>query len=221
LNQKTIDPNLVRYYAQRAKEYEKIYEKPERQADLGRIKDWLQSELAQKTIIEIACGTGYWTQYISLAAKSILATDINPDVLEIAKSKQYAQENVQFGLHDIYALAEIQGSFNAFFGGFIWSHIPLQDLDAFIAEANKRVMAGGKIVFIDNLYVEGSSSPITGQDEYGNTYQERILIDGSKHNILKNFPTKDFIKATVEPHADRLQLILLNYFWLLSYERKG
>jgi demethylmenaquinone methyltransferase/2-methoxy-6-polyprenyl-1,4-benzoquinol methylase len=213
--------NLVRYYAQRAKEYEKVYAKPERQADLARIKDWLQAELAKKTIIEIACGTGYWTQYISQTAKSILATDINPEVLEIAKSKQYPQQNVQFARHDIYALTEIQGSFNAFFGGFIWSHIPVQDLDAFIAAANKRVIAGGKVVFIDNLYVEGSSSPITGRDEYGNTYQERVLLDGSKHNILKNFPAKDFIKAKFEPYADHLKLVHLNYFWLLSYERKG
>ena len=216
-----MDPNLVRYYAQRAKEYEKVYAKPERQADLARIKDWLQSELAQKIMIEIACGTGYWTQYISQTAKSILATDINPEVLEIAKAKQYPRQNVQFARHDIYALAEIPGRFDAFFGGFIWSHIPLQDLNAFIGEANKRVIAGGKIVFIDNLYVEGSSSPITGRDEFGNTYQERMLIDGSKHNILKNFPAKDFIKATVAPHADHRQFIHLNYFWLLSYERKG
>ena len=216
-----MDLNLIHYYAQRAKEYEKVYDKPERQTDLSKIKDWLQSELAQKTIIEIACGTGYWTQSISQTAKSVLATDINPEVLEIAKAKQYPQENVQFGLHDIYALSEIPGSFDGFFGGFIWSHIPLQDLDAFLAEANQRVMAGGKIVFIDNLYMAGSSSPIIGQDEYGNDYQERVLLDGSKHKILKNFPAEDFIKAKVEPHADHLQLIHLNYFWLLSYERKG
>lgn len=216
-----LDKDLVQYYAQRAKEYEKIYEKPERQTDLAKIKDWLKSELAQRTIIEIACGTGYWTQFVSQTAKSILATDINPEVLEIAKAKQYAQENVQFGLHDIYALAEIPGTFDAFFGGFIWSHIPLQDLDGFIAGANKRVIAGGKIVFIDNLYVEGSSSPISGQDEYGNTYQERVLRNGSKHNILKNFPEKDFIKAKFEPYTDRLEFIHLKYFWLVSYEREG
>jgi demethylmenaquinone methyltransferase/2-methoxy-6-polyprenyl-1,4-benzoquinol methylase len=211
--------SLVEYYAQRAQEYERVYEKPERQEDLARIMDWLQSELAHKEILEIACGTGYWTQPISRTAKSVLATDINPEVLEIAKAKPYPRQNVRFALHDIYALFKIPGAFNALFGGFIWSHIPLQDLDHFLAEVAKRINAGGKIVFIDNLYVAGNSSPLVGQDEYGNTYQERVLLDGSKHSILKNYPTEEFIRSKLAGQADQVRLNNLQYYWLLSYEK--
>jgi demethylmenaquinone methyltransferase/2-methoxy-6-polyprenyl-1,4-benzoquinol methylase len=214
------DQQLANYYAQRAKEYEKIYEKPERQEDLARIRQWLREELAGRNILEVACGTGYWTQFISQTAQSVLATDINPEVLEIAKSKSYPKRNVLFALNDLYALFEIQGAFDAFFGGFIWSHIPLQDLDAFIDAAHASVWPGAKLVFIDNSYVEGSSTPITGEDEFGNTYQERSLLDGSKHNILKNFPSADFIHSKLADKAEQVRLTQLDYYWLLGYESK-
>ena len=38
---------------------------------------------------------------------------------------------------------------------------------------------------IDNRYVEGSSTPIIRRDRFGNTYQERVLRDGTRHEVLR------------------------------------
>ncbi|PIF90927.1 hypothetical protein CLU86_1824 [Acidovorax sp. 62] len=51
------------YYAARAKEYDQIYAKPTRQADLRQMEAWLPTVLAGRNVLEIACGTGYWTQF--------------------------------------------------------------------------------------------------------------------------------------------------------------
>ena len=110
-----MDKNLVQYYAKRAKEYERIYEKPERQTDISKIIEWLNTELADRDILEIACGTGYWTQYISETARSIFAFDINTEVIEIAKSKEYRKQNVSFTIGDIYSLSNFSKSFTAIF----------------------------------------------------------------------------------------------------------
>ncbi|MES2780773.1 MAG: hypothetical protein V4651_12845 [Bacteroidota bacterium] len=57
-----MNTDLVSYYHQRAKEYEKLYAKPERQEDLKEIATVLQGIFINKNVFEISCGTGYWTE---------------------------------------------------------------------------------------------------------------------------------------------------------------
>ena len=64
---------MVDYYAQRAQEYERIYDKPERQDDLRNLKDSVGNTLAGRNVLEVACGTGYWTAVAASAAASITA----------------------------------------------------------------------------------------------------------------------------------------------------
>src|SRR5207247_4945398 len=124
--------NLPDYYARRAGEYEKIFAKPERQADLASLWTLLPGLFASRDVLEIACGTGYWTPLISESARSILATDINEEVLEIARHKAYPKHNVEFKIADAYTLANVTGRFAAGFAGFWWSHIPKQRLSHFL-----------------------------------------------------------------------------------------
>ena len=69
------------YYAARAGEYDTVYQKPERQADLRQIEQWLPTVLAGETVLEVACGTGYWTQFLAPVASSIVAIDAAPETL--------------------------------------------------------------------------------------------------------------------------------------------
>src|SRR3954463_9739481 len=82
-----VNTDLFSYYSNRAKEYEKIYSRPERQNDLRQATQILQEILRDKDVFEIACGTGYWTKYLAETAKNIVATDINSTVLDVARSK--------------------------------------------------------------------------------------------------------------------------------------
>src|SRR5437016_12793062 len=110
--------NLPDYYARRAGEYEKIFAKPERQPDLAGVRTLLPGLFAGRDVLEVACGTGYWTRVISGSAKSILATDINEEVLEIARHKTYPNRNVAFQIADAYTLANGTGHFSAGLAGF-------------------------------------------------------------------------------------------------------
>ena len=151
-----MNSDMVSYYKDRAKEYEKIYSKPERQSDLFLAGQILQEIFRDKNVFEIACGTGYWTDKISKTAHSILATDINDTVIEVAKSKDYSPAKVEFQIADIFNLADTVKQ-ESLFGGFIWSHIQRQDLNNFIDITNRLARRGATIVFMDNNYVEGSS----------------------------------------------------------------
>ena len=82
-----IEASMARYYAGRASEYERIYDKPERQDDLRHLSRFLEGAFAGADLFEVACGTGYWTEIVSRSAASVVATDINEEVLAIARSK--------------------------------------------------------------------------------------------------------------------------------------
>ena len=56
---KASETDLRAYYARRAREYEAIYQKPERQADLRALEAGLPGVFTGRRVLEIACGTGW------------------------------------------------------------------------------------------------------------------------------------------------------------------
>ncbi len=215
-----MNTNLAEYYKQRAKEYEKIYEKLERQDEIFQATKILQNIFSGKDVLEIACGTGFWTERIAQTAASIFATDINQAVIEIAKQKNHGSANVTFQIDDFFYTAYPQ-KYENLFGGFIWSHIKLEELDIFLNTIRALVKPGGTIVLMDNNYMEDSSRPITHTDEKGNTYQLRLLDDSSEHLVLKNFQKEDFIKEKLKEKATAVSFTNLKYFWILCFSNSS
>lgn len=208
--------DLIQYYALRAAEYNRVYQKPERQVDLQQMQQFLPKQLAHKKVLEIGCGTGYWTVHIAEKATEVLATDINTEVLKIAQRQPYVWENVTFQQVDMYDLKGVEGTFDAIFAGFIWSHVSVQDLPDLLSKLRQKLNPGGQFVFVDNNYVPGSSTPIAGKDSHGNTFQLRKLEDGSSHQVLKNFPSDEALEQMLGPFVSELQLQRLPYYWVLS-----
>lgn len=214
-----MNRDQINYYSERAKEYEQIYQKEERQEDLKQLEIILKDIFFAKSVIEIACGTGYWTQVISETAKSIFAVDINDTVLEIAQSKKYKAPTT-FEKADIFNLTNVNQEFDSGFGGFIWSHIPKKDLDVFLSGFISMISPGGLVVFVDNQYVEGSNTLIDSEDDYGNTYQIRKLSNGSSYKVMKNFPVDKEILEIIEPIGTDIEIKQLQYFWVLKFNVK-
>lgn len=209
---------LADYYARRAHEYERIYEKPERREDLRKLRGLVCSLLTDHDVLEVACGTGYWTEAISHTARSILATDVNDEVLQIARSKRYEHENVRFAEADAFTLDSVAGRLTAAFAGFWWSHILLNRIAGFLSVLHARLQPGALVVFFDNNYVEGSITPICRMDAEGNTYQMRELDEGNTYEVLKNFPTETQLRQAVAAFTTSINYGTLTYYWCLSYQ---
>jgi len=206
--------SLETYYAQRAAEYEKIYAKPERQADLARMRSDIPALFEGERVLEIACGTGYWTPLIAARAESVVALDYNEETLAIARTKAYPKANVRFVRGDAYELPEWPEKFSAAYAGFWWSHVPLGRLDRFLRGLHQRLAPGAVVAFMDNRYVGGSSTPLSRRDAEGNTYQTRRLADGSSHEVLKNFPTARELRERLGAQA---LITEYEYYWVASY----
>src|SRR5580700_10478931 len=94
MSQQETPDNLMAYYAARAAEYNDVYRKPERQDDIRSLRTLLRELLSGHSVLEVACGTGFWTEEIAVTASRILATDVNESVLEIASERLRHCQNV-------------------------------------------------------------------------------------------------------------------------------
>ncbi len=204
------------YYAARANEYDGIYRKPERQTDLRAIEAWLPSRFDGREVLEIACGTGYWTQFIAARASSMVAVDAAAETIRIAESR-VPKDKVRFVIGDAYALPDGLGDFDAVFAGFWFSHVLVARRHAFLSGLAKVIKPGARVILLDNRFVPGSSTPISERDADGNTYQVRRLNDGSTHRVLKNFPTEKELQAAIAGLGTDGTLREWQYYWAFEY----
>lgn len=211
---------LRAYYAARAPEYDRVYDKPERQADLSALRAWLPEQFRDRRVLEVACGTGYWTQHIVPVARQVLALDASTETLAIAAARA-ALGQVNFTVGDAYALPMHPAKFDAGFAGFWFSHVPLKRRVEFLGGFCAALAPGAVVVMIDNRFVAGSNHPITHRDEDGNTFQTRHLQDGSEHRVLKNFTEPDEWDHLLEGLARDVSLLQLDHYWALRFTTLG
>lgn len=224
-----ISDQLVKYYALSAPAYEQVYARPERQDDLEELHEKVLEVLDGHKVLEIACGTGYWTETIADSAASVLATDINPEMLALARQRGLDVSKVQFSLADAFDLPVdiaadagngVANNFTACFAGFWWSHVKREDQERFLAHLRARLGKDVLLVLIDNTYVEGSSGTIARTDAEGNTYQIRTASDGQRYEVLKNFPSDSTLRKKIGSSVREIRILRLEYYWLLSCRLK-
>ena len=210
---------MAAYYARRAEVYERVYLKPERQQDLRALEAALAAPFAGRDVLEVACGTGWWTPHGARDCASWLATDLNPETMAIARAKPLPPGKVEFAVVDAYGWAGLDAGrrFDAALAGCWWSHVPLARLPGWLASLHDRLVPGARVVMLDNSFVQTSNLPVTRCDEAGNSYQLRTLDDGSVHEVLKNFPTPAQAIAALGPRARNPQWTAYAHYWVLSY----
>ena len=210
-------PQMERYYAKRAAVYEQVYDKPERQHELEWLRTRVPEIFSGRTVLEVACGTGYWTQFIARRAARVYACDINDAVLEIAREKPIPPGRASFFKADAVTLEGAPAGCDAAFAGFWWSHVKKSETAKFVENLAARIAPGSVVAILDNRYAEGSSTAISRRDTEGNTYQMRPLPGGEEYEVLKNFPTAEELAAAVRPVAREAHLETLTYYWLLLF----
>ena len=78
----------------------------------------------------------------------------------------------------------------------------------------------GWIVFVDNNFVEGNSTPLISTVEQGNTFQKRTLNNGESFTVVKNYPKDSEIRKVINPFGKNIKIIKLDYFWILTFKKK-
>jgi demethylmenaquinone methyltransferase/2-methoxy-6-polyprenyl-1,4-benzoquinol methylase len=169
----------VEYYRQRAREYDATaYGDVE--AARRRIAALVAEMPVGGDVLEIACGTGLWTEALARAAGTLTAIDAAPETLEIARERVPAAE---FLVADVFDWRPGRRFDVVFFSAWL-SHVPAERFAEFWRSVADLLAPGGRVLFIDEHVDEaGKEAYLAGRDEV----VERTLNDGTTFRVIKNF----------------------------------
>ncbi len=215
-----ITGQAAQFYAKSAANHDRVYDKPERQEDLEELQEQVEGVLEGHRVLELACGTGYWTRFIAEVAEQVVAIDINPEMIAMAKLRQLPEEQVSLRVADAMQLPDDLGSFSAVFIGFWWSHIKREEQERFLKQLRARVGKDVLLFMVDDELVEGSSESVARTDAEGNTYQIRQAPDGERYELVKNYPTDSALRKRLAASAKDIRIERQDYYWLLTCRLK-
>lgn len=194
----------VAYYRRRAGEYD-VTAYGDVAAARTRIARLVAEMGPAGRVLEIACGTGLWTEALAGPADTVTAIDVAPEVLGIARDRVRSPK-VGFEVADVFSWAPGTRFDVIFFSAWL-SHVPMDRFERFWQALAGLLAEDGRVLFIDEHVDEREKEAyVVGQDEI----VERRLRDGSVFRVIKNF---------VDP--DRLELRLRRLGWDCAIRRDG
>jgi SAM-dependent methyltransferase len=213
------DP-VARYYASSTQAADAALSRAERANDLARVRERLAQLVRGQTVLELACGTGYWTEVIAATADQVLATDILDTMLARAQTRRFPEGKVAFRRVDGLDLPDDLGTFSCVFIGFWWSHLKRDEQDGLLAQLRARLGHDVVLILLDDAYVEGSSATVARTDAQGNTYEIVAAPDGERFELPKSYPADSALRKRLADGVREIRIERLTYYWMLTCRLK-
>lgn len=190
----------IAYYQARATEYDEWFLRqgrydhgPELNSqwfqEVEQVRQALDQFRPTGRILELACGTGLWTQQLLGSAQQITAVDAVPDVLKLNQQRLQSPK-VKYIEADIFTWQPAE-LFDVVFFSFWLSHVPSAHFESFWRMIASSIKLGGRVFFIDSRYEPTS----TAQDQRLDSPQADTLVrrlnDGREFRIIKIFYVRD------------------------------
>lgn len=216
-----ITNQLTQYYAVNADNYDQVYAQEERYDDLDDLQEMVAELFQDHKVLELGCGTAYWTDLISETAESVHATDISPEMLALAETRGLDEDIVTFEQMDAFNLPDgLEGKYTAVFIGNLWCHLRREDQEKYLKTLRAKLGKDVLLVVLDESYVDGNSMVIARTDQEGNTFQILVADDGERYEIMKNYLTDSTLRKRFANHTKQIRIERLEYYFLLSCRLK-
>jgi SAM-dependent methyltransferase len=99
----------------------------------------------EMTVLELGCGTGYFTRELARSGADIVAIDVSPELLEIARTNCSAP-NVRYEIQNAYALTYSNATFDSVVGSSVLHHLEIEEA---VREIYRVLKPGGTIYFTE------------------------------------------------------------------------
>ena len=101
------------------------------------------------SVLELACGTGLWTQLLAQHASRIVAVDASPETLAL-NAERVQSHHVEYVVADIFSWSS-EETFDLVFFSFWLSHVPESRFAEFWERVRTFLKPGGRVFFVDSL----------------------------------------------------------------------
>ena len=145
---------------------------------------WL-AERAPATLLELACGTGLFTQHLARRVSRVMAVDASPEVLALNRNR-VAAGNVQYVQADLFSWRPAM-RYDAVFFSFWLSHVPDDRLAAFWGGVAGALAPDGAAYLIDSAFDPSSMAKDHALPKPDSGVVTRKLNDGREFRIVKRF----------------------------------
>jgi 2-polyprenyl-3-methyl-5-hydroxy-6-metoxy-1,4-benzoquinol methylase len=196
-----------RYYAARANEYEQWWNRQGRY-DHGRTEnaEWMRERRKVEEAfdrlpvgpeaLELAAGTGIWTERLARRATSVHVVDGAPEMLARNRARLGTlTSRVTYEVVDLFAW-EPPREFDTVLVCFWISHVPRERLDEFLGRVARSVRpATGRLFFLDTVRESTSGALDHSLPPAGPEVQDRRLNDGREFRIVKTSLDPEEVEA--------------------------
>jgi len=136
-------------------------------------------------VVELACGTGLWTEKLAAHADRIAAIDSSLEAIELARERT-AEARVEYLQADLFAW-EPERSYDVCFFAFWLSHVPDERFASFWEKVRRALEPGGRVFFVDSAPSERASAVDHKLQASGEQTMRRRLANGSEYRIVKHW----------------------------------
>jgi SAM-dependent methyltransferase len=157
-------------------------------------------------VLELACGTGGWTQYLVEHDVDVTALDSSPEMIELARAK-VKSDRVRFVEADLFSWLPPERYEVVSFSNWL-SHVPPTRFEGFWSLVEQCLAPGGRVFFADEA--EDAWRQEIYPEKGADWIVIRRLLDGTTHRAVKVF---------WDPAA--LERRLRTMGWSISVHRAG
>ena len=163
-------------------------------------------------VLELAGGTGWWTERLARTADRLTVVDASPEALELNRER-VGRPDVDYVVADVFSW-QPERSYDVVFFSFWLSHVPRSRFRAFWGLVRSCLVPGGRVFLIDN---RSTPTPgYRGKDPYVAEYKPdlhlRRLDDGSEYRVVKVVYEPDQLRGLLEAEGWRAAIDGTNWF---------
>jgi len=136
-------------------------------------------------VLELASGTGIWTEALLPGATEMTAVDGVPEMIEACR-RRLPNAPIRYIETDLFSFA-LDRTYDFVFFAFWLSHVPEERFRSFWDHVGRSLAPGGSVFLVDSLFDRTSTARDHRLESPEETTVLRRLNDGREYRIVKIF----------------------------------